>query len=163
MKTLGSDINAENGIIRIHSPEKLQGQEAFKKERAQVLQDKLALEESVEPTMAQLFKLYYLEPVQAKTTLDNLFGLGEQAAAEGARRDARQAQGAQRPHAQDDQGPAAEGEGGCERCCERGGRRRPPRGGCADAQRPERLPAAARADALPRSAATARAASMPSW
>ena len=84
MKTLGSDINAENGIIRIHSPEKLQGQEAFKKERAQVLQDKLALEESVEPTMAQLFKLYYLEPAQAKATLDDLFGLGEQAAAEGA-------------------------------------------------------------------------------
>ena len=77
MKTLGSDINAENGIIRIHSPEKLKGQEDFKKERAEVLQTKLALEQSVEPTMAQLFKLYYLSPTQAKSTLEDLFGLGD--------------------------------------------------------------------------------------
>ncbi len=76
MKTLGADYNAADGVIRIHTPEKLKGQEEFKAERAETLKTKLALEESVEPILAQMFKLYYIEPVQAKTTLENLFGLG---------------------------------------------------------------------------------------
>ena len=76
MKTLGADYNAADGVIRIHTPEKLKGQEEFKAERAETLKTKLALEESVEPILAQMFKLYYIEPTQAKTTLEDLFGLG---------------------------------------------------------------------------------------
>jgi type IV pilus assembly protein PilQ len=76
MKTLGADYNAADGVIRIHTPEKLKGQEEFKAERAETLKTKLALEESVEPILAQMFKLYYIEPAQAKTTLEDLFGLG---------------------------------------------------------------------------------------
>ena len=76
MKTLGADYNAADGVIRIHTPEKLKGQEEFKAERAETLKTKLALEESVEPILAQMFKLYYIEPAQAKSTLENLFGLG---------------------------------------------------------------------------------------
>ena len=63
-------------MLVAHTPEKLKGQEEFKAERAETLKTKLALEESVEPILAQMFKLYYIEPVQAKTTLENLFGLG---------------------------------------------------------------------------------------
>ena len=58
MKTLGADYNAADGVIRIHTPEKLKGQEEFKAERAETLKTKLALEESVEPILAQMFKLY---------------------------------------------------------------------------------------------------------
>ena len=76
MKTLGSDIDAPNGIIRVHSPEKLKGQETFKADRAKTLQEKLQLEESVEPILAQIFKLYYISPEEAKSTLESLFGLG---------------------------------------------------------------------------------------
>ncbi len=76
MKTLGADYNAADGVIRVHTPEKLKGQEEFKAERAETLKTKLALEESVEPILAQMFKLYYIEPSQAKLTLENLFGLG---------------------------------------------------------------------------------------
>tara|TARA_B100001057_G_scaffold425889_1_gene449625 strand:- start:1530 stop:3110 length:1581 start_codon:yes stop_codon:yes gene_type:complete len=76
MKTLGADYNAADGVIRIHTPEKLKGQEEFKAERAETLKTKLALEESVEPILAQMFKLYYIEPSQAKATLEDLFGLG---------------------------------------------------------------------------------------
>ena len=76
MKTLGADYNAADGVIRIHTPEKLKGQEEFKAERAETLKTKLALEESVEPILAQMFKLYYIEPAQAKSTLEDLFGLG---------------------------------------------------------------------------------------
>ena len=77
MKTLGADYNAADGVIRIHTPEKLKGQEEFKAERAETLKTKLALEESVEPILAQMFKLYYIEPTQAKSTLEDLFGLGD--------------------------------------------------------------------------------------
>lgn len=83
MKTLGADIDAPNGIIRIHSPDKLKGQETFKAERAETLQKKIQLEESVEPILAQLFKLYYISPAQAKSTLEDLFGLGEGGGEEG--------------------------------------------------------------------------------
>ena len=76
MKTLGADYNAGDGVIRVHTPERLKGQEEFKAERAETLKNKLALELSVEPILAQLFKLYYIEPAQAKTTLEDLFGLG---------------------------------------------------------------------------------------
>ncbi len=79
MKTLGADYNASDGVIRVHTPEKLKGQEEFKAERAETLKNKLALEESVEPILAEMFKLYYIEPSQAKATLENLFGLGEAA------------------------------------------------------------------------------------
>ena len=77
MKTLGADYNAGDGVIRVHTPEKLKGQEEFKAERAESLKTKLALEQSVEPILAQLFKLYYIEPAQAKATLEDLFGLGD--------------------------------------------------------------------------------------
>ena len=82
MKTLGADYNASDGVIRVHTPDKLKGQEEFKAERAATLKSKLALEESVEPILAEMFKLYYIDPTQAKITLENLFGLGEAAGGE---------------------------------------------------------------------------------
>ncbi len=83
MKTLGADYNASDGVIRIHTPDKLKGQETFKAERAETLKNKLALEESVEPILAEMFKLYYIEPSQAKATLEDLFGLGDNGSEEG--------------------------------------------------------------------------------
>ena len=73
MKTLVADIDVVNGIIRIHTPEKLTAQETAKSARAEVLQKKIALEESVEPIVAEIFRLYYISPTQAKTTLEALF------------------------------------------------------------------------------------------
>jgi type IV pilus assembly protein PilQ len=73
MKTLVADIDVANGIIRIHTPEKLTAQETAKSARAEVLQKKIALEESVEPIVAEIFRLYYINPTQAKTTLEALF------------------------------------------------------------------------------------------
>jgi type IV pilus assembly protein PilQ len=73
MKTLGADIDVANSIIRVHSPEKLTNQETFKSSRAEVLKKKIQLEESVEPILADIFRLYYISPAQAKTTLEDLF------------------------------------------------------------------------------------------
>lgn len=73
MKTLGADIDAANGIIRVHTPEKLTSQETFKSARAEVLKKKIALEQSVEPKSADIFRLYYISPTQAKKTLEDLY------------------------------------------------------------------------------------------
>ena len=73
MRTLGADIDVANGIIRVHSPEKLTTQEEFKSARAEVLKKKIQLEESVEPILAEIFRLYYISPTQAKQTLEDLF------------------------------------------------------------------------------------------
>ena len=82
MKTLVADINAVDGIIRVHTPEKLTEQETAKSARAEVLKKKIELEESVEPILAEIFRLYYISPEQAKSTLEDLFASqGEEGAA----------------------------------------------------------------------------------
>ena len=73
MKTLVADVDVTNGIIRVHTPEKLTAQETAKSARAEVLKKKIRLEESVEPILAEIFRLYYISPTQAKTTLEALF------------------------------------------------------------------------------------------
>jgi len=73
MKTLVADINVADGIIRVHTPTKLTEQETAKSSRAEVLKKKIELEESVEPILAEIFRLYYISPAQAKTTLEDLF------------------------------------------------------------------------------------------
>tara|TARA_Y100001958_G_C21243335_1_gene572072 strand:- start:229 stop:1782 length:1554 start_codon:yes stop_codon:yes gene_type:complete len=73
MKTLGADIDVARGIIRIHTPEKLTAQETLKSARAEVLKKKIQLEDTVEPILADIFRLYYISPAEAKTTLENLF------------------------------------------------------------------------------------------
>ncbi len=73
MKTLVADVDTANGIIRVHTPEILTAQETAKSARAEVLKKKIALEESVEPILAEIFRLYYISPTQAKETLEALF------------------------------------------------------------------------------------------
>ena len=73
MKTLGADIDVARGIIRVHTPEKLTAQETLKSARAEVLKKKIQLEDTVEPILADIFRLYYISPLEAKTTLENLF------------------------------------------------------------------------------------------
>ena len=73
MKTLVADINVGNGIIRVHTPSKLTEQETAKSLRAEVGKKKMELEEAGEPILAEIFKLYYISPTQAKTTLEDLF------------------------------------------------------------------------------------------
>ena len=73
MKTLGADIDARNGIIRVHTPEKLNAQEEFKSSRSQVLKKKNQSQMDAEPMLAELFRLYYISPEQAKKTLEDLY------------------------------------------------------------------------------------------
>ena len=73
MKNYASDVDINSNLIRIHSPATLTQQETYKSTRASVLKKKVELEDSVEPIVSEIFRLYYISPAQAKATLDELF------------------------------------------------------------------------------------------
>ena len=73
MKNYASDIDVNSNLIRIHSPGVLTEQENYKSDRAQAVKRKVELEDSVEPIISEIFRLYYITPEQAKATLEELF------------------------------------------------------------------------------------------
>tara|TARA_B100000965_G_scaffold60394_1_gene46320 strand:+ start:7452 stop:8996 length:1545 start_codon:yes stop_codon:yes gene_type:complete len=73
MKNYASDIDVKSNLIRVHSPENLTAQENYKSDRAQAVKRKVELEDSVEPIISEIFRLYYITPAQAKTTIEELF------------------------------------------------------------------------------------------
>ncbi len=73
MKNYASDVDVSSNLIRIHSPETLTSQETYKSERAQAVKNKIELEDSVDPIYSEIFRLYYISPAQAKSTIEELF------------------------------------------------------------------------------------------
>ena len=73
MKNYASDIDVSSNLIRVHSPDNLTAQENYKSDRAQAVKRKVELEDSVEPIISEIFRLYYITPEQAKTTIEELF------------------------------------------------------------------------------------------
>tara|TARA_B100000424_G_scaffold271701_1_gene275964 strand:+ start:14800 stop:16341 length:1542 start_codon:yes stop_codon:yes gene_type:complete len=73
MKNYASDIDVSSNLIRVHSPQTLTAQETYKSDRAQAVKRKVELEDSVEPIISEIFRLYYITPTQAKATLEELF------------------------------------------------------------------------------------------
>ena len=73
MKNYASDIDVGSNLIRVHSPENLTAQENYKSDRAQAVKRKVELEDSVEPIISEIFRLYYITPEQAKATIEELF------------------------------------------------------------------------------------------
>ena len=73
MKNFASDIDVNSNLIRVHSPDTLTSQENYKSDRAQAVRRKVELEDSVEPIISEIFRLYYITPEQAKGTLEELF------------------------------------------------------------------------------------------
>ena len=76
MKNYASDVDTDSNLIRVHSPETLTQQETYKSTRAQAVKKKVELEDSVEPVYSEIFRLYYISPAQAKTTIEELFTQG---------------------------------------------------------------------------------------
>lgn len=76
MKNYASDIDVSSNLIRVHSPANLTSIENFKSQRAQAVKNKVEFENSVEPIVSEIFRLYYITPTQAKATLTELFGTG---------------------------------------------------------------------------------------
>jgi len=80
MKNFAADIDVASNIIRVHSPSTLTAQESYKSARAAAVKKKVELEDSVEPIISEIFRLYYISPTEAKATITELFtssGTGE--------------------------------------------------------------------------------------
>ena len=73
MKNYAADIDVGSNLIRVHAPATLTAQENYKSARATAVRKKVELEESVEPIVSEIFRLYYISPGDAKKTLDELF------------------------------------------------------------------------------------------
>ena len=73
MKNYAADIDVASNLIRIHDPATLTSQENYKSARAAAVRKKVELEDSVEPIVSEIFRLYYISPTQAKKTINELF------------------------------------------------------------------------------------------
>ena len=72
MKNYAADIDVASNIIRVATPATLTSQESYKSARAQAVK-KVELEDSVEPIISEIFRLYYISPAEAKATITELF------------------------------------------------------------------------------------------
>ncbi len=77
MKNFAADIDVNSNLIRVHTPSTLTAQENYKSTRAAAVKKKVELEDSVEPIDSEIFRLYYISPAQAKTTINELFKASE--------------------------------------------------------------------------------------
>jgi type IV pilus assembly protein PilQ len=77
MKNFAADIDVSSNLIRVHTPSTLTAQENYKSTRAAAVKKKVELEDSVEPIVSEIFRLYYIAPTQAKTTINELFTSAE--------------------------------------------------------------------------------------
>ena len=73
MKNFAADIDVASNLIRVHSPSILTAQETYKSTRAAAVKKKVELEDSVEPIVSEIFRLYYISPAEAKATITELF------------------------------------------------------------------------------------------
>ncbi len=73
IKNYAADIDVGSNIIRVATPSTLTSQESYKSARAQAVKKKVELEDSVEPIISEIFRLYYISPAEAKTTITELF------------------------------------------------------------------------------------------
>jgi len=73
MKNYAADIDVSSNLIRVHAPATLTAQETYKSTRAAAVKKKVELEDSVEPIVSEIFRLYYISPSEAKATITELF------------------------------------------------------------------------------------------
>ena len=73
IKNYAADIDVNSNIIRVATPATLTSQESYKSARAQAVKKKVELEDSVEPVISEIFRLYYISPAEAKATITELF------------------------------------------------------------------------------------------
>ncbi len=73
MKGYASDIDVKNNLIRIQLPGTLTSQDNYYSQRALAIKQKVEVENSVDPILSEIFRLYYLSPADAKRTLLSVF------------------------------------------------------------------------------------------
>ena len=73
IKSYAADIDVASNIIRVATPSTLTSQESYKSARASAVKKKIEIEDSVEPIVSEIFRLYYISPAEAKATILELF------------------------------------------------------------------------------------------
>ena len=73
MKGYASDIDVKNNLIRIQLPGTLTSQDSYYSQRALAIKQKVEVENSIDPILSEIFRLYYLSPADAKKTLLSVF------------------------------------------------------------------------------------------
>ena len=73
IKSYAADIDVASNIIRVATPSTLTSQESYKSARASAVKKKIEIEDSVEPIISEIFRLYYISPAEAKATILELF------------------------------------------------------------------------------------------
>ena len=73
LKSYAADIDVASNIIRVSTPANLTSQESYKSARASAVKKKVEIEDSVEPIISEIFRLYYITPAEAKATISELF------------------------------------------------------------------------------------------
>ena len=73
MKNFAADIDASGNLIRIHTPSTLTTQDTYKSARADMIKKKVEAEDSTDPIISEIFKLFYISPAEANKTISALF------------------------------------------------------------------------------------------
>ena len=73
MKNFAADIDASGNLIRIHTPSTLTTQDTYKSARADMIKKKVEAEDSTDPIISEIFRLFYITPAEANKTISALF------------------------------------------------------------------------------------------
>lgn len=73
MKNFAADIDANGNLIRIHTPSTLTTQDTYKSARADMIKKQVEAEDSTDPIISEIFRLFYITPTEANKTITALF------------------------------------------------------------------------------------------
>ena len=73
MKNFAADIDASGNLIRIHTPSTLTTQDTYKSARADMIKKKVEADDSTDPIISEIFRLFYISPAEANKTISALF------------------------------------------------------------------------------------------
>ena len=73
MKNFAADIDANGNLIRIHTPSTLTTQNTYKSARADMIKKQVEAEDSTDPIISEIFRLFYITPTEANKTITALF------------------------------------------------------------------------------------------
>lgn len=73
IRQLAINYDVTNNLIIVQTPSSLIEQQDFKSQQADKIQEKILASKNIEPLYSHMYRLYYLSPDEAKSTIDSLF------------------------------------------------------------------------------------------
>ena len=82
IKQLAINYDIDNNLIVVQTPASLTEQQEFKSQQAEKIQQELDQNKNIEPLYSHMYRLYYLSPEEAKSTIESLFAMKQSGDAE---------------------------------------------------------------------------------